>query len=263
MKLEFPRPIVVRSAFMLGLIATTTHLSAQIASTSNNIASSSSSYGLLDAFATSPALPSAPAPQPATHSAHHLETSLSVGGFSQLTTTRLTYPGNTFHTESITPSAGLLATFRQSFKPWLGYSVNFGYTRASEHNTSNATTGTTGVLSNRIIQANMYELSFSYVAQKHITPHLTGFADIGGGMISFQSINTGVKSNITNYRPEGVGGVGVDYSLTNHLGLRAEYRGQLYKFADYGGQFGREYTVTSEPTLSLTYNFGKPSTSKH
>ena len=54
----------------------------------------------------------------------------------------------------------------------------------------------------------------------------------------------------------GVGGIGFDYSLTPHLGLRAEYRGQLYKYADYGNALPRNVTVTSAPTFSLTYNFG-------
>lgn len=258
MNVEFSRPIILRSAFVLGLLIPTASIHAQLATTTPDTlsASSSSSYGLLDSFAA-PAPPPSPSKNP---EPHHIETSVSLGVFPQLTATRLTYPGNVFYTSSMTPSAGLLATFRQNFRPWLGYSINFGYTRATEHQTTGAYVGPTGA-GNRNIPANMFEFSFAYVAEKHITPRLTGFADLGGGMIDFESTNAGFLFDKTSYRPEGLAGIGFDYHLTRHLGIRAEYRGQLYKFADYGsGEGSRPLTVTSEPTISLTYNFGK---SKH
>ena len=224
----------------------------------------SSSSSLEPSSAVSPSVPS-PAPAPVTH--QHVETSLSLGVFPQLTATRITAPDNTVVTESLTPSAGVLSTFRQSFKPWLGYSINMGYTRASEHYTNNAGRGSAGTASNFSIPANIYELSASYVAERHITPRLSGFADIGAGMVVFlpergevatpgEVTTANAHALFTNYRPEGVGGVGFDYKLSHHLGLRAEYRGQLYKYADYGNLLPRNYTVTSEPTFSLTYNFG-------
>ncbi len=267
MKQKLYRPSIVRSALALSLIAAPCTLLAdaqQDKAGTTEVSSSSSSYGLLDTFhATAPA---APAPAPQTAVGHHVETSVSLGGFAQFTATRLTTPANTFTTESIDPSAGILGTVRQSFKPWLGYSINMGYTRASEHYSVNATGAGANNTNNAAILANMYEYSASYVAQKHITPRLSGFADIGGGMVVFHPTQSGTGAVITppftDYRPEGVGGFGIDYNLGHHLGLRAEYRGQLYKFADYGARFARNYTVTSEPTISLTYTFGKAAESK-
>lgn len=103
-----------------------------------------------------------------------------------------------------------------------------GYTRASEHFTDNAGFGSSGTASNFSIPANMYELSLSYLAERHLSSRLTGFTGIG---------------------------VGIDYLITPHLGLRAEYRGQLFKYAGYGNGLPNYLTVTSEPTLSLLYNF--------
>ncbi|QMV18750.1 hypothetical protein GOB94_08685 [Granulicella sp. 5B5] len=223
---------------------------------------SSSNSSLPSSEAPAPSLP----PASALIAGPHVETSLSLGVFPQLTATRITAPSNGVSTESLTPSAGVLGTFRQSFKPWLGYAVNMGYTRASEHYTDNAGTGSAGTASNVSIPANVYEFSASYVTEKHITPRLTAFADVGGGMIVFLPVHRGADAinfvpsrayvPFTNYRPAGVAGVGFDYRLNRHLGMRAEYRGQLYKYADYGNALPRNYTVTSEPTLSLTYNFG-------
>jgi hypothetical protein len=60
------------------------------------------------------------------------------------------------------------------------------------------------------------------------------------------------------FRPLGGGGGGLDYLLTHHLTLRTEYRGQLYKFSDYSNALPRYLTVTSEPTMSVVYNFTHP-----
>jgi opacity protein-like surface antigen len=61
-------------------------------------------------------------------------------------------------------------------------------------------------------------------------------------------------------------GVGMNYKLTNHLALRAEYRGFFYKSPDftlppYGGASSfpmtKLFTVTNAPAVSLVYCFGK------
>lgn len=213
--------------------------------------------------------PSAPPPpaRPACAAKPRIETSISLGAFSQLSATRIVNSTPDFATESMSPSAGVLGTVRQSFKPLLGYSVNMGYTRASEHVTDNAGFNSSGTYSNFAIPANMYELSLSYLAQKHLNSKLTGFADIGAGMLAFLPVHRGAdainyvpfRSLVppVSFRPLGVGGVGIDYRLNPHFSLRAEYRGQLYKYADYGVGLHNYITVTSEPTISLVYNFYK------
>jgi len=193
------------------------------------------------------------------------ETSISLGAFPQLTAARIVDTPNDFATESSSPSAGVLGTLRQSFSPWLGYSLNMGYTRASERATNNSAPGSPNLTSNVTVPADVYEISLSYLAEKHLTPRLSGFADIGAGMLTFlpehrgspatDLLLYGVYAPSVTFHPLGVGGVGIDYLLTPHMALRAEYRGQLYKFADYGSGLPRYLTVTSEPTVSLVYNF--------
>ena len=217
-----------------------------------------------------PALTTKPNPLP-THkpipcrTGLHPETSVSLGAFAQLTATRIVDAPYNFTTASMSPSAGVLGTVRQSFSPWLGYSLNMGYTRATERATDNASLGPLYAVNNLSIPANIYELSLSYLAEKHVTPRLSGFVYVGAGMLAFlpehreapatNLLYYGVFSPPVNFRPLGVGGVGFDYLFTHHLSLRVEYRGQLYKFADYGNALPRYLTVTSEPTVSLVYNF--------
>ena len=210
-----------------------------------------------------PPLPAAPLPQ-----RQRVETSVSLGGFGQLTAPRLSDGSAGFVTQSLTPSAGVLGTFQQSFRPWLGYSVNMGYTRGSEHNTNNAGVGSAGAAADYSIANNVYELSLSYLAKTRLTKKLTGFADVGAGMMTFLPEHRGADAinyvpahyrslvPSVNFRPLGVGGVGVDYHLNAKLALRAEYRAQVYKYADYGTGLPKLTTVTSEPTVSLVYNFG-------
>lgn len=94
---------------------------------------------------------------------------------------------------------------------------------------------------------------------------MSGFLEPGGGKVAF--VPTGSHSppagppffgpsfgGITEYRADGVAGIGIHLHLANSFGLRAEYRGLLYKSPQFGEP--ELTTVSSEPTLSLTYSFG-------
>ncbi len=211
----------------------------------------------------SPCPPPPPTPAPR----HPAETSLSLGAFAQITPTRLqtNVYGTTelgTQTQGIAPTPGILGTFRQQFHPWLGYSLNMGYTRVDERYTYSPSTPAGSDLH---IPTNLYEISLSYVAQKHLTPRLTGFADLGAGaVVALPTNHTGTPVSPefayihppVNYRPEGTTGFGLDLRLAQHLDFRAEYRGLLYKNPDFGG-LQKSTTWTSEPTLSLVYRFGK------
>ena len=195
---------------------------------------------------------------------------MSLGGSPQLSATRIengSFGG--FITQSLHPSANIVTTFRQSFRPWLGYSINVGYTRAAVHFTNDAGSELVGTRGNFYVPNNVWELSLSHVAQMHITHKLTGFTDEGAGFMAFQPAQRGSTTTIpnagggccavvgTSFRPLIVFGTGVDYHFDPQWSLRAEYRGLLYKYPDYGQDLPKLITITSEPTVSLTYTFGK------
>jgi len=202
---------------------------------------------------------SAPKAQPP---AHRIETSVSVGAAAQLSATRIDDTKTTFMTQSLAPSAEVFATFRQSFQPWLGYSVNFGYTRPTYRYIVSAPASSSGPTNQTFVPTNMFEISLSYIAQKHLTENAAAFAELGAGTIAFEAIHgAGDFQNRSNaFLPEGVTGFGIDYRLAHHLGLRAEYRGLFtrYPYPDYVDST-RLHTLISAPTLSVTYNFGKHS----
>jgi opacity protein-like surface antigen len=257
---SFPRSAVAAIALVAAFAARPTSTLAQ------SVASATESSSL-ETNAPLPGAPSQPQPQlqPSAAAKHGVETSVAVGAFADLTATRLQNLTNGgILTQSSAPVAGVAWAFRQSFRPWLGYSVNMSFTRTSMHNTNDATQGTASTGANYDTPVDQYELSLSYLAQKRITPKLTGFSELGAGMLTVLPENRGFKPLGTPYylmppvtfRPLGVLGLGVDYHFNPRWALRAEYRSLIFKYPDFGGATGKNLTSSSQPTVSLTYSFG-------
>ncbi len=258
--LSFQSSGSIRTAATLLLFASAPGFQAQ--TTSSSLAEASAADGNCSDLRSTPCPPTPPPPGTPVH--HGVETSISLGAFAQITPTRLQnnkYDGLLLSTQTqgIAPTAGVLGTFRQQFRPWLGYSVNMGYTRVDERYLLPSYPAYNSDLH---VPSNLYELSFSYVATERLTPRLTGFADLGAGFLTalptHRSVTpSGELPRSANFRPESVTGFGLDFQLANNLDFRAEYRGLLYKNPDFGG-LQKSTTWTSEPTLSLVYRFGGP-----
>ncbi len=212
-------------------------------------------------------------------------TDISIGAEGDSTSTRmptsthvyaLTGTAFTQTTQSAAPSAGVFTSFHQSFTPWLGYNVHFGFTRFTEHYSNaeqfvpNSTTKlppeSSFVRGN--LRTNMYDLTISSVMEGPRTKHFTTFTEVGGGGLFFSPLSKGLGAR-QQTRPALVFGVGANFKLSPHLDLRAEYRGLLYKSPDFNMQditpgvsstnqfpMTRLFTVTSTPEVSLVYHFG-------
>jgi opacity protein-like surface antigen len=201
---------------------------------------------------------------------------VSLGVFGQLTGTRA--PSTieqvqiatviTQKTQGTAPSAGVLGTLHQSFRPWLGYNVNLGYTRFSENYSfgsaivpsNNSTVSPSSSFSQGTIATNMYELTIAYVVNGPRNNRFSTFGQFGGGGLFFLPMESSSPAT-QQTRPAMVFGVGMNYKLTNFLDIRAEYRGLFYKspdFAYYVGNFPitKLFTVTNVPAVSLVYRFG-------
>ncbi len=129
-----------------------------------------------------------------------------------------------------TESMGALATVRQSFHPWLGWEVNYGYTRFSERYNVGQPLGTQ-------VQNNMHEVSGAYLLQGPNLPilGLQPFAAVGTAALIFLPTTTGGQKYSQQTRVPLLYEAGVNYPLvTSHLGLRFLYRGLLYKTPDFG-----------------------------
>jgi opacity protein-like surface antigen len=179
-------------------------------------------------------------------------------------------------TQETSPSAGVLATFHQSFRPWLGYNINIGYSRFSENysngmefipNSTSKLPPSSSFIKGSL-DTNMYEVTVASVIEGPRTRRFSTFAQVGGGGLFFKPLYNKIGAS-EETRPASLFGVGANFKLTGRLDLRAEYRGLFYKSPDFNVQditpgvtgtnqfpMTRLFTVTSTPAVSLVYHFG-------
>ncbi len=128
-----------------------------------------------------------------------------------------------------TESIGALATVRQSFHPWLGYEINYGYTRFAERYNIGLPLGAQ-------VQNNLHEVSVAYLLQGPTLPFLglQPFATVGTAALIFLPTTTGGQKYSEQTRVPLLYEVGVNYPVvTSHLGLRLQYRGLVYSTPDF------------------------------
>lgn len=149
-----------------------------------------------------------------------------------------------------TDSLGVLATVRQSFHPWLGYEVNYGYTRFSEKYSTIPFP----------VQNNLHEVSGAYLLQGPTIPFLglQPFGAVGVGALIFLPTTTGGQKYNQQTRVPLLYELGVNYPiLTSHLGLRFQYRGLVYKTPDFNSASltTNARRQTSEPSVGAYLRF--------
>jgi len=125
-------------------------------------------------------------------------------------------------------SGGLLVGYSYQFSRWFGAEGNYGYTR----NTQNFIT--LGGPSS--LQADFHEVTGALVAHipvnvRGVRPYVLG----GGGALVFDPTEKFVVTG-TERQTRGafVYGGGANFDITKNFGVRAEYRGLVYKVPDFG-----------------------------
>jgi opacity protein-like surface antigen len=177
------------------------------------------------------------------------QTSVAVsvyGAFSGTTT------GNNVQ-ESPSNSAGGLIELRHISNPILGYEATYSYNRA---NTSYRCTGTScPVLSPATVSANAHELTLDWVPSVHLA-NLRPFGVLGVGLLLNQP-SGGQNNTSTSIKPVYVYGAGLDWGLLPHLGLRFQYRGNLYKSPSLSKLYTStdQFRHTSEPMIGAYFSF--------
>jgi len=125
-------------------------------------------------------------------------------------------------------SGGLLVGYSYQFSRWLGAEANYGYTRNSQNFI--ALGGPSS------LQADFHEVTGALVAHipvnvRSVRPYVLG----GGGALVFDPtqkfIVTGAERQT---RGTFVYGGGANFDITKNFGVRAEYRGFVYKVPDFG-----------------------------
>jgi hypothetical protein len=169
---------------------------------------------------------------------------VSLSGFAQFSPDT---SGNGI-TDKPTTSAGGQAAFRHSYHWWLGYEASYGYTRFAERYSGQPFT----------YQHNMHDFAGSYLVSGPSALGFRPFALAGVSALVFSPSLNGGQNVPFQGRPAFNFGVGVNKALlTDHFGIRVQYRGLFYKTPDFGKAALNTGTsrLTSEPMVGAYVRF--------
>jgi opacity protein-like surface antigen len=152
-------------------------------------------------------------------------------------------------TDKPTTSAGAQVAFRHSYHWWLGYEGSYGYTRFAERYSGQPYS----------YQHNMHDFAGSYLVSAPVgVLGFKPFAFAGVSALVFSPSLNGGQNVSYQGRPAFNFGVGVNKALlTDHFGIRVQYRGLYYKTPDFHEAALTTNTsrLTSEPMVGLYVRF--------
>jgi hypothetical protein len=158
--------------------------------------------------------------------------------------------------ESPSNSAGGLIELRHISNPLVGWEATYSYNRANQVYTTSCGANVTCVPTTAAaVRADAHEITGDWVASVHVS-NLRPFALLGVGLLlnepaSGQTNATSSDTGVFVY------GAGLDWGLLPHLGIRFQYRGNLYKAPDVSRLYTstNAFTHTAEPVLGAYFRF--------
>ena len=180
-------------------------------------------------------------------------------------------------TQSPANQAGGMVELRHISNPLVGYEATYSYNRANQQYLNavlapGCPTGQTNCLIDRAgtVANNAHEITGDWIFSLKLA-NLRPFALAGGGLL----VNAASSANlfgcyvmnplcfISPASPQSsttgvfVYGAGLDWGLLPHLGLRLQYRGNVYKAPELIGAFQstNSFTHTAEPMIGAYFRF--------
>ncbi|HEX4283564.1 MAG TPA: outer membrane beta-barrel protein [Terracidiphilus sp.] len=154
-------------------------------------------------------------------------------------------------------AAGGIVELRHISNPFVGYEATYSYNRANQSYRAFSTTCPVGSATPcpLHVSANAHEVTADWIASVHIA-NLRPFALAGVGLLLDVPAGNQSLTN-TTAKPVFVYGAGLDWSLIAHLGLRFQYRGNLYKAPDLTTLYTstNKFTHTAEPMIGAYLRF--------
>jgi len=157
--------------------------------------------------------------------------------------------GNTTQ-QSPSNAAGGMLELRHISNPLMGYDVAYSYNRANQAYSQIGCPGD-ACPTPAAVSANAHELSGNWLVSVHAA-NLRPFALAGVGVLFNQP--AGGQSNTSSAtKPVFIYGAGIDWGLLPHLGVRLQYRGNLYHAPDLTTVFSStgKFTQTAEPMIGV------------
>jgi opacity protein-like surface antigen len=146
--------------------------------------------------------------------------------------------------QSPSNSGGVLLELRHISNPLIGYELNYSFNRANQ-NYNNV----------EEIKAAAHQVGADWIVSFPVLM-LKPFVLVGGGIIFFHpdggQLDTGSET-----KGVFVYGAGVDWTVLPHIGIRFQYRGNLYHAPDLSQAFSstNAFTHTAEPMIGAYLRF--------
>jgi opacity protein-like surface antigen len=158
--------------------------------------------------------------------------------------------------ESPSNSAGGLVELRHISNPLIGWEATYSYNRANQVYTTACGANVTCVpTTSAAVSANAHEITGDWVASVHVA-NVRPFALLGIGLL-LNEPSSGQSNTTSSDTAVYVYGAGLDWGLLPHLGLRFQYRGNLYKAPDVSRLYTstNAFAHTAEPVLGAYFRF--------
>lgn len=161
--------------------------------------------------------------------------------------------------QSPSNSAGGLTELRHIANPIVGFEGTYSYNRDNQHYSfltapAGSTCPTSGC-SVESIKSNAHELTLDWTPSIPLA-NLRPFGVLGLGLL-LNEPTSGQNSSSSSTQAVYVYGAGLDWGLLPHLGLRFQYRGNLYKAPHLSTLYTSTdaFTHTSEPMIGAYLSF--------
>jgi opacity protein-like surface antigen len=157
--------------------------------------------------------------------------------------------------QSPSASAGGMIELRHIRNPLIGYEATYSYNRANQVYRSNCVGVPCPSVEPAAVSANAHEITADWVASLHVA-NLRPFALTGVGLL-FNQPTGGQNNTNSETKPVFLYGAGLDWGVFPHIGLRFQYRGNLYKAPNLTELFTSTdaFTHTSEPMIGAYFRF--------
>jgi opacity protein-like surface antigen len=153
--------------------------------------------------------------------------------------------------QSPSNAAGGLFEFRHLANPIMGFEGTYSFNRANQTYSGGAICGVICEPTFATVSADAHEVTGDWVPSLKIA-NLRPFGVLGVGALFNQPVS-GQPDTTSSTKAVFVYGAGLDWGLLPHIGLRFQYRGNLYKAPDLTTLYGSTgaFTHTAEPMIGV------------
>lgn len=157
--------------------------------------------------------------------------------------------------ESPANSAGGIVELRHISNPLVGYEATYSYNRGNETYKPDCGGTTCTAITTQTVKAAAHEITADWLVSVHVA-NLRPFV-LGGGGLLLNQPDSNQANTSSSTKGVFVYGAGLDWGVFPHLGLRFQYRGNLYKAPDLAKLYTStdRFTHTAQPMIGAYFRF--------